>query len=60
LNAAAIKKSPMRFDNLAKRLSNKLPNLKPFKIPFKLTGDNEMDCDMFDDFDMDDGYFIET
>lgn len=61
LNEACIKKSPMRFDNLAKRLSIRLPNLKPFKIPVKLTGDNEMDCDMFDDFDMDDGgYFIES
>ena len=62
LNEACIKKSPMRFDNLAKRLSMRLPNLKPFKIPIKLIGDNEMDGDMFDDFDMDmdDDFFIET
>jgi len=60
LNTAAIKKSPMRFDNLAKRLSDRLPNLKPFKIPVKLIGDNEMDCDLFDDFDFEDDYYIET
>jgi exodeoxyribonuclease V alpha subunit len=58
LNEASIKKSPVRFDNLYKRLSLKLPNLKPFKIPIKLTGDNEMDCDMYDDYD-DDEYFVE-
>jgi exodeoxyribonuclease V alpha subunit len=63
LNVAAIKPSPIRFDNLYKRLSEALPNLKPFKIATKLVGDNEMEGDMYDDYDdydhYDNGYFVE-
>jgi hypothetical protein len=32
LNTAAVKPSPKRCENLAKRISAQLPNLKPFKI----------------------------
>ena len=59
LSVASTKRSPTRFDNLHKRLSSELPNLKPFKISVKLNGDNEMDCDLFDDFPCDDGYYVE-
>ena len=27
-------------------------NNQCIEIPFRLTGDNEMDCDMYDDFDI--------
>lgn len=55
LHIATVKPAPIRFDNLGKRLSEMLPNLKPFKIISEIESEyrNEMEGFLFDEPDDD-------
>lgn len=52
LNIAATKNPSYRCENLHRRLSKELPNLKPFKVERKIIQDDNGDCPMMQTQDM--------